>query len=707
MEEFQRWGRCRLLGLLVTLAALLLPASAGAADSIYWGNESGDTIQVGNLDGSGSPSSLVAGGGGPCGVALDPAAGKIYWANFNGGQIRVANLDGSNPETLIDGQDNPCGVAIDPSAGRIYWAEFCEIPGATCGTIRGADLEDVPGTAETLVAGEAGPSGVAIDPAAGKIYWTNQSPAGTPPGSVRRANLDGSSPETVVDNQANPLGVAIDAGKIYWTNLGSGAIRAANVADVSNTTTNLFSGENGPGGVAVDPVAGKIYWVNFFDGTVRVGNLDGTGTASTLGASFGGQSNPLLPALLRSPAGTGAPTVSGGAGINQELSCSQGAWAPDLLGAFLYRAPQSFAYEWQKDGVGPILGTDANFTPTEAGSYTCRVTATNRAGSNSQTSAPHSVTANPTVNFVRPAEDATEVQRNAVIIVAFDKAMNKSSAQGAFSLERTSDGAPVNGSFGWYGPGVLLFKPDADLAVGTQYTASVSTAAEDLAGNPLAVAKTWQFTTTNPPTIGFVRPAEDATEVLPNALVVVAFDKAMNKSSAQGAFSLKRTSDGAPVSGSFGWYGPGVLIFKPDADLAPGTQYTASVSTAAEDLAGNPLAVAKTWGFTTTNRPSIGFVRPPVDATEVQPNALVVVAFNKAMDKPSAEAAFSLERTSDGAPVSGTFGWYGPGVLLFKPDADLAAGTQYTAAVSGAAQDLDGNTLTNPLTWHFTTGASG
>ena len=57
----------------------------------------------------------------------------------------------------------------------------------------------------------------------------------------------------------------------------------------------------------------------------------------------------------------------------------------------------------------------------------------------------------------------------------------------------------------------------------------------------------------------------------------------MDKSSAQAAFSLKRSSDGALVSGSFGWYGPGGLVFKPGADLAPGTQYTASVSTAAKE----------------------------------------------------------------------------------------------------------------------------
>ena len=84
----------------------------------------------------------------------------------------------------------------------------------------------------------------------------------------------------------------------------------------------------------------------------------------------------------------------------------------------------------------------------------------------------------------------------------------------------------------------------------------------------------------------------------------------MDKAATQAAFSLKRTSDGAPVSGSFGWYGPGVLLFKPDADLAPGTQYTASVSTAAKDLAGNPLAAAKTWQFTTAIPPVINSVSP-------------------------------------------------------------------------------------------------
>jgi hypothetical protein len=207
------------------------------------------------------------------------------------------------------------------------------------------------------------------------------------------------------------------------------------------------------------------------------------------------------------------------------------------------------------------------------------------------------------------------------------------------------------------------------------------------------------------PTITFVRPAEDAAEVLPNEPIVVAFDTSMDKPSAEAAFSLKRTSDGAPVSGSFGWYG-NALIFLPNADLAAGTQYTASVSTAAQNLGGFPLPVAKTWRFTTTNRPIIDRVYPAAGATGVSSSSVTYAIFNKAMDKPSAEAAFSLKRTSDGAPVSGSFGWYG-NALIFLPNAGLAPGTQYTAAVSGAARDLAGNTLANPTTWRYTTGPSG
>ena len=59
----------------------------------------------------------------------------------------------------------------------------------------------------------------------------------------------------------------------------------------------------------------------------------------------------------------------------------------------------------------------------------------------------------------------------------------------------------------------------------------------------------------------------------------------------------------------------------------------------------------------------------PDGNTEVLPDASVIAIFDTAMDKPSAEAAFSLKRTSNGASVAGSFGWYG-NALIFKPELD-------------------------------------
>ena len=94
--------------------------------------------------------------------------------------------------------------------------------------------------------------------------------------------------------------------------------------------------------------------------------------------------------------------------------------------------------------------------------------------------------------------------------------MDKPSAEAAFSLKRTSDGAAGERQPSAGTATRCIFKPDADLAPGTQYTATISTAAKDLAGNPLAAAKSWQFTTTNPPSVTSVYPADGATDVSPS-----------------------------------------------------------------------------------------------------------------------------------------------------------------------------------------------
>jgi len=374
--------------LLAVLAALLVPATAHAADSLYWGNEF-NAVRVANLNGIGAQDVVPAK---PCGVAIDAAAGKIYWANWDPGRIQRADLDttdqdndGPDVETLFEAPgNNLCGAAIDPADNKVYWANY------STNEIRVGNLQGTGASTLFTEPGGSAPSGVAIDPRAGKVYWTNQFTD-----QVRVGNIDGSGTASTLFGrdaavptvERNPIGVALNpaAGKIYWTDLGNccggpGQVRVGNLDGTGAST--LFGDEVSPGGLAIDPEANKVYWATFGGGAIRSGNLNGTGTALSL---FDRESNPLFAALLRKPLSIEAPEVLGGAKTGKVHVCSSGSWAPDLLGGFLYRVPASFAYRWEKDGL--VIATGATFTPAAAGNYTCTVTARNLAGETSRTSA--------------------------------------------------------------------------------------------------------------------------------------------------------------------------------------------------------------------------------------------------------------------------------------------------------------------------------
>lgn len=140
--------------------------------------------------------------------------------------------------------------------------------------------------------------------------------------------------------------------------------------------------------------ADRIYWGNGND-TVSYANLDGSGGGGLLNISGASPSDPRFVAILRAPAGTGAPQVAGGTAPGAVLSCSGATWAPDLLESFLYRVPESIAYQWTRDGAEVAGATDSSYTAYAPGDYRCRVTATNAAGSTSQTSDPHTVPSPP------------------------------------------------------------------------------------------------------------------------------------------------------------------------------------------------------------------------------------------------------------------------------------------------------------------------
>ena len=398
----------------VVCAVLLVPAPALAADSVFWnwatitnsGTVANSGISVANLDGTGGHGLTISGTTvqHPLGIAIDSATGTMYWANFGGfadycyGQLQTpdtisfAKLDGTGGGTLNTSGATvlgPDGVAIDPAAGRLYWAnEFGN-------TISYANLDGSGGhDLNTAGATMNCPAGLAIDPAGGRVYWTNLDG-----NKISYANLNGTGGGDLPTGAATvngPWGLAIDAaaGRVYWANNDGNTISYANLDGSGGQDLNTAGATvNGPWGVAVDPVAGRVYWANNLGGTISYANLNGSGGAdlSTVGVP---SDHPKYAALLETPAGTGAPVVTGVSTPGSTLSCSPGTWAPDLLGSFLYRAPESLSYTWSRDGV-PVRGGSSSIVAGSPGSYSCRVTGSNPAGATTQASRAFPIAAAP------------------------------------------------------------------------------------------------------------------------------------------------------------------------------------------------------------------------------------------------------------------------------------------------------------------------
>ena len=289
----------------------------------------------------------------------------------------------------------PEGVAIDPATNKIYWANTSNE------TISFANLDDTGGGGTLNITGATepdGPRGVAINPATNKIYW-----ASTGNNLISFANLDdtggGGDLNTTGVTPAEPDGLAIDpsANKIFWADFGSTTISFANLDDTGgggHLSTTGASTPNQPIGIAIDPGANRVYWGNHGSGLISFANEDNTGGGGNVNTTPLTPTATDFPGLLEAPSATAAPTVGGGSVTPTTLSCTQGSWASDLLGSFLYRAPRFLSFSWTLNGM-PISGaTTPSITASSPGSYACAVTATNHAGSATQTSSPRAV-ANP------------------------------------------------------------------------------------------------------------------------------------------------------------------------------------------------------------------------------------------------------------------------------------------------------------------------
>jgi DNA-binding beta-propeller fold protein YncE len=389
------------VGILVMVfsALLWIASSAQAAETIYWDNYDAnpDSVAFASIDGSGGGALSLSGATAfeaPEGMAYDTVTNRLFVANSGGpgnGQITFVNLDGSGAGTFsAPGApvEEPEGVAIDPSTRTIYWNN------TDTETISWARLDgSAGGVLNTAGTSLDGAYRIALDPVAGRVYWGNNVPGAdsvffasvnnTGGGSL---NIAGATPPSSI------AGIVVDtvAGRVYWVNQGDEKISFASLGGAGGGDVNLAGGVfDEPYGLALDPSAGKLYWANYGQGTARPSAIAFAATAGgggNINIATAPVSGPQDPVILKSPSGTGAPTVTRSTKSQSSLSCSAGSWAADYPGSFTYQSPRAFAYQWTRNGA-PIAGaTTTTFNAKPAAQYGCIVTATNQTGSASQAS---------------------------------------------------------------------------------------------------------------------------------------------------------------------------------------------------------------------------------------------------------------------------------------------------------------------------------
>src|SRR6266481_5400066 len=171
------------------------------------------------------------------------------------------------------------------SSERVF---FLDISGGRMATLNpdGSDLQVIIEGLKRL------PDGIEVDVEAGHIYWTNMGNPAKNDGFIERADLDGKNRRTIVPAGATftpkQLKLDIKGGKVYWSDREGMRVMCANLdGSEIETLVDTSEGDARPGpdakkwcvGIAVDHDGGKIYWTqkggdNAGEGRVFRANVD-------------------------------------------------------------------------------------------------------------------------------------------------------------------------------------------------------------------------------------------------------------------------------------------------------------------------------------------------------------------------------------------------------------------------------------------------
>ena len=247
----------------------------------------------------------------------------------------------------------------------------------------------------------------------------------------------------------------------------------------------------------------------------------------------------------------------------------------------------------------------------------------------------------------------------------------------------------------------VTFTPATSLTPNTVYTATLTTGIKDLAGNALASPYTWSWTTaavpdTTSPTVSSTIPVNNDTSMSINSALAAVFSEAMDPSTVNSAtFILMQGATLVP--GTVTYLGV-TAAFVPTTALAYNTMYTATISTGAKDLAGNPLAANYQWSFTTNNNGGGGGVTLSSDKA-ITSFSFVLPAVTGIINETAKTIAVTVPVGTNLTALVATFTTTGTGVKVgTMSQTSIATPNNFTSPVAYVVTAADASTATYTVT---------
>lgn len=261
----------------------------------------------------------------------------------------------------------------------------------------------------------------------------------------------------------------------------------------------------------------------------------------------------------------------------------------------------------QVAGVVTYSGTTATFTPSALLSsnttYTARITRTVKdlTGNALQTETiwtfSTGLTITPMVSSTDPENKTNNVVLNKLVSVNFNMPMKASTINTTnYTLKQGT--TAVSGTVSYSGT-TATFTPAVPLSPNTLYTATVSKAATNLDDTALIGDYVWEFTTGAlvAPNVTSTDPINGTTGVSLTKTISANFSIIMDPLTINATnFTLKQGT--TTIAGTVTYSGT-KASFNPTNALLEGKVYTATITTAAKNLAGVALANDYAWNFTT------------------------------------------------------------------------------------------------------------